>query len=233
MDKLQKIIAQSGYCSRRRAEELIKSGQVRVNGSVASIGDRADITDEITVGYTLIKPQETKTYIMLNKPQMYVTTASDEKNRRNVTELIKGVDKRLFPVGRLDMFSEGLLLMTDDGDAAYKLTHPKFEIRKTYLVESPKPLMPEEIQALKKPMHVDDFMVRAVSVVPGNNSGEVLITISEGHNRQIRKMCANVGIKVKRLIRVSEGKLQLGDLPAGKWRYLTDKEIEWIKSLGK
>lgn len=229
-ERLQKIISAAGLMSRRAAEEYIEAGRVKLNGEVAKLGDKAEETDVITVDGKPLPCAGGKTYIMLNKPRGYVTTMSDEKGRKNVTELICG-QGRVYPVGRLDMYSEGLLIMTNDGDFANTLMHPSHEFKKTYRTWVQGEDVGIAVEYLRGELDIGDYIVRAdnvdiESLIPGG--AVLLITISEGRNRQVRKMCACVGLKVTRLMRISEGPLELGTLPIGKWRHLTESEIKSI-----
>ena len=228
-ERLQKIIASAGLMSRRAAEELIAAGKVRVNGVTAALGEKADpMRDRITVNGKTLAPSEEKVYIMLNKPRGYVTTMHDEKGRRTVAELVSGIGLRLYPVGRLDMDSEGLLLMTNDGELANRLMHPRGGAEKCYRTT----VTGEDIRAaaeeLKKSMLIDGYRTRGaqVEIERLTEGGAVLlITIGEGRNRQVRKMCEQVGLRVTRLCRIREGGLELGGLKSGKWRELTRAEI--------
>ena len=228
-ERLQKLISAAGIASRRGAEELILAGRVLVNGVPASLGQSADPeTDEILVdGKALSTPGE-RTYILLNKPRGYVTTLRDERGRPTVAELVKDVGKRLYPVGRLDMDSDGLLLMTDDGEFANALMHPSREVTKTYRtcvsgdVGSALPL-------LRQAMDIDGYRIQPAQVHMVED-GVLEIVIHEGRNRQVRKMCAAAGLKVRRLTRTAEGPLRLGELPVGHWRYLSENEIEALKN---
>lgn len=229
-ERLQKIISAAGLMSRRAAEEYIEAGRVKLNGVIAKLGDKAEETDVITVDEKPLPRIEGRTYIMLNKPCGYVTSMSDEKRRRNVTELIKG-QGRVYPVGRLDMYSEGLLIMTNDGDFANTLMHPSHEFRKTYRTWVRGEDIGLAVEHLRGELDIGDYIVQAdnvdiESLIPGG--AVLLITISEGRNRQVRKMCACVGLKITRLMRVSEGPLELGALPIGKWRHLTESEIRAV-----
>lgn len=230
-ERLQKIISASGLMSRRAAEECISAGRVTVNGKKAMLGDKAEMNSDIILldGKKLPSVGE-KIYIMLNKPKGYVTTMSDEKGRRDVTELVK-IPQRVYPVGRLDMYSEGLLIMTNDGDFANKLMHPSHNIIKTYRTWVQGEDVGESTEYLRGELEIDGCIVQAESVefeslFPGG--AVLLISIGEGRNRQVRKMCACCGLKVTRLMRISEGPLELGDLKPGKWRKLTDEEIASI-----
>lgn len=232
-ERLQKIIAGAGLTSRRGAEALVSAGRVTVNGFAAVLGQQADPeTDDIRVDGERVALRRDKVYIMLNKPRGYVTTLKDEKGRKTVAELVSGAGRRLFPVGRLDMDSEGLLVMTDDGDAANVLMHPAHGVRKTYLVWVEGADMDAGLAALRRPVELDGRTVRAdaVSVVTRDGGrAQLEMTISEGRNRQIRRMCDAAGLRVSRLQRVAEGPLRLGDLPPGRWRLLTGEEVAALK----
>ena len=231
-ERLQKILSARGICSRRKAEELIQAGRVTCNGKVAVLGDTAEPdTDEIKVDGVLIPSASEYVYIMLNKPRGYVTTLSDEKGRPNAAQLVDcGV--RVYPVGRLDMDSEGLLLFTNDGEFANTLMHPKHEVDKTYrvLVDG---YTEENMERLRKPIELDGYMIRKPEVkllrTREKGQAQLLVTIHEGRNRQVRRMCAAAGMNVLRLQRIGEGKLKLGDLPLGKWRHLTPEELRFLK----
>ena len=233
-ERLQKILASRGVCSRRKAEEMIAAGRVTCNGVVASLGDSADPDiDEILLDGIALPSQDDYVYIMLNKPRGYVTTLSDEKGRKNAAQLVTDCGKRVYPVGRLDMDSEGLLLFTNDGDFANNLMHPKHEVNKTYRVVV-RGYTDQGFEKLKEPVTLDGYTIRKPDVVLERKSqtsdrAELLVTIHEGRNRQVRRMCDLAGMKVLRLIRISEGKLQLGRLPSGKWRHLTAEEVQVLK----
>jgi len=228
-EKLQKIIASAGLCSRRAAEVLIEQGRVTVNGTPARLGDRAEESDKIAVDGKPVAKAPRRTYIMLNKPRGYVTTMSDEKGRRTVAELVSDVGVRVFPVGRLDMDSEGLLIMTDDGELANRLMHPSHNVVKTYQVRVKGGSLSEAAELLRQPMEIDGHTVGPASVRllkdDGEGGGLLSVSITEGRNRQVRKMCDKAGLAVLRLKRVSEGGLSLGSLPSGKWRYLSLDEV--------
>ena len=219
--------------SRRSAEACISAGRVSVNGVTAALGDKADPdTDSILVDGAPLPSRSSKVYIMLNKPKGYVTTLKDEKGRKNVSELVRGAGVRVYPVGRLDMYSEGLLLMTNDGDFANRMMHPSHKVTKTYHTWVQGQDIGPAIEALRQPMELDGYMthpaeVELVELIPG---GAVLaISIHEGRNRQVRKMCEAVGLKLTRLRRVSEAGLELGELKSGQWRYLTEEEIRQLR----
>ena len=233
-ERLQKLISMAGLTSRRAAEEWICAGRVKVNGSVAGLGDKADPDrDEILVDGRPLRLKEEHVYLMLNKPRGYVTTLSDEKGRRTVTQLVSGCGVRVWPVGRLDMDSEGLLLLTNDGALTDALTHPRYEIEKEYLVwvkgdaEQGAPL-------LRRPMVLDrGERVDGARVTLGPSDGGVTrlsMVIRQGKNRQIRRMCAQAGLEVRRLKRVREGGVLLDwRLAPGKWRPLTEEELKTLK----
>ncbi len=232
--RLQKLIADAGLMSRRAAEEEIKSGNVSVNGHKAALGDKADSKDIITVrGKKINTNKREYVYIMLNKPRGFVCTTSDERGRKCITELIDGVDARIYPVGRLDMLSEGMILLTDDGELKNRLTHPSTSLPKLYRVKVGGSVTGTQYEALTSEMIIDDYKIKPVEVqiAEEDESGTVLkMTLVEGRNRQIRKMCEKVGLEVKRLSRVSIGNLKLDGLSVGKWRFLTDKEIAYLKA---
>lgn len=230
-ERLQKIISSAGLMSRRAAEEYISSGRVSVNGRVASLGDKADSEhDTILVDGKPLQNATERIYVMLNKPKGYVTTMSDEKGRRDVTELVRSLG-RIYPVGRLDMYSEGLLIMTNDGEFANRLMHPSHNFLKTYRTWVQGDDVGLAVEYLRGELDIGDYIVSAENVdierlIPGG--AVLLITIGEGRNRQVRKMCQCCGLKVTRLVRISEGMLELGDLPVGKWRRLTDDEVNGV-----
>ena len=232
-ERLQKILSARGLCSRRKAEEWIQAGRVSCNGVTAQLGDAADPeVDEIRIDGKLLPAREEYVYIMLNKPRGYVTTLSDEKGRLNAAQLID-CGTRVYPVGRLDMDSEGLLLFTNDGEFANRLMHPKHEVNKTYrvLVEG---FTEENLDRLGRPIELDGYVIRKPNVkllrLRDRGQAQLLVTIHEGRNRQVRRMCAAAGMNVLRLQRISEGKLKLDRLPLGKWRYLTQEEVEELKN---
>ena len=226
-ERLQKLLSAAGVCSRRTAEDYITGGRVTVNGATASLGQRADPErDEILVDGRPLGEKASPVYLLLNKPRGYVTTLSDEKGRRTVAELVKDCGVRVWPVGRLDLDSEGLLLMTNDGDLTQRLLHPAAEVDKTYLVSVYGPVegVAERLSALRELEGEAIRPARVALLRRGRETAELSITIHEGKNRQIRRMCAACGLTVKRLRRVREHTLELGDLPVGKWRYLTAAE---------
>lgn len=230
MERIQKILSAAGICSRRQAETYILAGRVTVNGVTAKLGDSADPQqDTIAVDGKAIRSAPEKIYLMLNKPRGYVTTLSDERGRRTVAELVADCGERVYPVGRLDMDSDGLLLMTNDGDFAQRLAHPSHEKEKEYCVTVAGKLSGCEgrlaaLTELEDGTPIVPAQVRVLRREAGRWT--LSVTIHQGLNRQIRRMCALVGLKVLRLQRVREGALRLGDLPEGKWRRLTQQERE-------
>ena len=228
--RLQKYFSDCGILSRRAAEAEIAAGKVLINGRVASLGDRIDPEiDVVEYHGKRIQPRADRPYLylMLNKPRGYVCTVKDEKGRRNVTELTKNVPSRVYPVGRLDMDSEGLLLLSDDGAFTNHLTHPRHEIPKIYHVTLSTPPTPEQIAMLSAPMELDGYKLLPVGIKSlSENTLEMILY--EGRNRQIRRMCESVGLKVTRLCRVAIGDLKLSPLPLGKWRYLTEEEVTYL-----
>ena len=231
-ERLQKLLSAAGLCSRRAAETYITAGRVTVNGDVAQLGWKADPErDEILVDGKPLQEKPGSVYLLLNKPRGYVTTLSDEKGRKTVAELVSGCGVRVFPVGRLDLDSEGLLIMTNDGDLMQRLLHPSGEINKTYRVTVYGETL-EAAEKLKKIRDLDGESIRPAQVEVlrrGGETAELLITIHEGKNRQIRRMCAACGLGVKRLQRIKEHSLELGDLRPGTWRYLTEDEVSALK----
>lgn len=227
-ERIQKILSQHGIASRRQAEQMILDGRVTCNGVFCTLGESADPeTDDIRVDGKPLPSAGKKVYIMLHKPKGYVTTLSDDKGRKNAAMLVGDCGQRVYPVGRLDMDSEGLLLFTNDGDFANHLMHPKHEVNKIYQVNV-NGYTTANIERLKRPIVLDGYRISPPDVdvlVTDGDSATLMITIHEGRNRQVRRMCARAGMQVKRLVRIQEGSLALGDLPAGKWRFLTDEEI--------
>ena len=229
--RLQKLIAAAGLCSRRRAEEWLEAGRVTVNGRAARVGDKADPEqDDVRLDGAPLRRQARSVCILLNKPRGYVTTLSDERGRPTVAELVRGVPERVYPIGRLDMDSEGLLLLTNDGALTQRLLHPSFRIDKTYEVDV-SGFRPGSAAALSAVRELDGEPVSPAQVTVLFRSGErarLSIVIHEGKNRQIRRMCAQCGLTVRRLRRVQEHTLSLGSLPPGKWRYLTQEELDTL-----
>lgn len=226
--RLQKILSNYGVASRRKAEQMIIDRRVRVNGNTASLGDVADDEEDvIEVDGVRLKKQPARVVLMLNKPRGYVCTLSDEKGRKNVAELVSGCGARVYPVGRLDLNSEGLLLLTNDGELANRLTHPKKEVDKVYLVWLSH-YIPGCEDSIASPIEIDGRETSPAKVETIKRDGETAllrITIHEGRNRQIRRLCERANVTVTRLRRVAEGPLRLGDLKPGQWRVLTEEEI--------
>ena len=227
-ERIQKIISQRGIASRRQAERMITEGRIICNGMQCELGQTVDpVIDEILVDGMPLPSTQKNIYIMLHKPKGFVTTLSDEKGRKNVVDLVHECGVRVYPVGRLDMDSEGLLILTNDGSFANKLMHPKHEVEKEYSVHVAN-YSPEALDKLARPIFLDGYRIAPPDVhlisVDGTNA-VVRVTIHEGRNRQVRRMCAKAGMRVKRLIRQREGSLLLGDLPYGHWRYLSANEV--------
>ena len=237
--RLQKFLAENGIASRRKSEELIESGKVKVNGRTATIGDKIDpIRDKVTVrGKTVVAVKE-KVYIMLHKPRGFITTMSDEMDRKCVAQLVKDVPVKVFPVGRLDRNSEGLLLMTNDGELSNKLTHPSSLVNKTYRVTVGGTVSDEQIDTLSIGVDIDGdgrlTLPCDVFVIERKPDRTVLnFIIHEGRNRQIRKMCEKVGLEVLRLKRTEIAGVKLGMLGQGKWRNLNEKELKHLNNVSQ
>ena len=224
-ERLQKLLSAAGLCSRRTAEEYIEAGRVTVNGRAAKLGDKADLgRDTVALDGTEIGPAAEPVYLMLNKPRGYVTTLADEQGRKTVAELVSGCGVRVWPVGRLDLDSEGLLILTNDGALTHRLIHPSHEVDKQYLV-----MVAGDVEAalpiLSRPMELDGIAL-APAKVDRLGPNVLSVTIHEGRNRQVRRMCDQAGLTVKALRRVREGGVQLGGLKLGQWRHLTEEERE-------
>lgn len=232
MERLQKILSARGVASRRRAEELIAAGRVTVDGVIAHLGDCADDREQVIALDGQPLPEQGKpVYLLLNKPRGYVTTLSDEKGRPNAAQLVADCGSRVYPVGRLDMDSEGLLLFTNDGALANRLMHPKHAVDKTYLVWTTGYVPGAEVR-LSQPIVLDGYPIRPPKVTLEKAQGDKArfrITIHEGRNRQIRRMCQTAGLQVTRLRRVREGAIRLGDLKPGAWRFLSEEEIRSLQ----
>ena len=228
-ERLQKLISAAHLASRRAAEQMILDGRVTVNGLTAELGQTANpAVDVILVDGKPLTLSGRKVYIMLNKPRGYVTTLSDEQGRRTVAELVEDMGVRVFPVGRLDLNSDGLLLLTDDGALANALMHPAHEVDKTYRTEVEGDV-DAALPILRSSLEIDGYRIRPAEVTI-EGDGVLNITIHEGRNRQVRKMCEKASLRVRRLTRIAEGPLRLGELPVGKWRYLTENEIKTLKN---
>lgn len=231
-ERIQKILSERGVCSRRAAEKLISGGRVSVNGRTASLGDGADaVADEILLDGRPIPIAPQKIYVMLNKPRGYVTTASDDRGRRTAAGLVSGCGGRVYPVGRLDMDSEGLLLLTNDGELTNALTHPRNEVEKVYeaLVSGDAAAALPRLRTMTE-LEGERICPPDAEISGREGGGTVLtVTIHEGKNRQVRRMCSACGLSVLRLRRVREGTLSLGGLPSGKWRFLNPDEVLSLK----
>ena len=232
-ERLQKILSAAGACSRRAAESYILAGRVTVNGETAQLGQKADPTRDVIMldGVRIGAPEEEFLYFMLHKPVGYVTTLSDEQGRPSVADLIRDIPTRVWPVGRLDQNSEGLLLLTNDGDVTHKLLHPSFRVEKEYHVWVTGSIE-RALPILRGPLKIDGQLLAPAKIdvlSDEGDKGKLCFIIHHGKKRQVRRMCAAGSLKVKRLQRVREGELLLGDLPEGKWRPLTAQEVQYIK----
>ena len=232
-ERLQKLLSAAGVASRRKAEELIREGRVRVNGNTAQLGDTADRREDIIeVDGKRLPKLPTRRYLLLYKPRGYVTTLSDEQGRKTVAELVADCGERVYPVGRLDLGSEGLLLMTNDGELANRMMHPRNEVDKTYIAYVTGYRDGAE-ELLRRPIELDGRPIKTPKVRLISRKGDVAVLeviIHEGRNRQVRRMCEAADLKVTRLKRVAEGCLRLGDLKPGAWRELTAEETEQLLS---
>ncbi len=233
-ERIQKILSACGVASRRQAEQMILDGRVRVNGNTARLGDRVVAGEDVVeVDGKALRRRPAPVYLMLNKPRGYVTTMHDEQGRKDVAGLVADCPQRVYPVGRLDLNSEGLLLMTNDGAAANRLMHPSGQVEKVYLAWVAG-YCPGAEALLRRPMMLEGRRLRPakVSLKHSQDAAALLeIRISEGRNRQVRRMCEAAGMHVTRLKRIAEGSLELGDLPPGRWRYLTEGEIQYLQNL--
>lgn len=228
MERLNKYIASCGICSRRKADELIQCGKVEVNGKIITeLGYKVEEKDIVKVNGRIISKEEEKVYIMLNKPKGYVTTSNEQFGRKSVLNLINE-NVRVYPIGRLDMYTEGLLLLTNDGDFANKVMHPKNEIEKVYEVTTSTEITDSQIKSLESGVDIGDYVTKEAKVKKISKD-KFEITIHEGKNRQVRRMCETVKIKLLNLKRVQEGKLTLGTLQTGKYRYLTEEEKNMVE----
>ena len=231
--RLQKFLSECGIASRRKSEELIAAGKVKVNGHPAAIGDKVDpYRDWVSVaGKKVVWQKGNRIYIMLHKPRGYVTTMQDEYGRRCVADLVDEIPEKIYPVGRLDRDSEGMLLLTNDGDFANKMMHPSTHVPKTYRVTIRPPVTQEQLEQMRGGIVIDGVktLPAQVEILEESPTRVVLeVIISQGRNRQIRKMCQTLGLEVTRLKRTAIGSLKLGMLPAGKWRELEDKEVRML-----
>lgn len=235
--RLQKFLANQGICSRRKAEEHILNGDVEVNGKVVTeLGTKIDSEkDEVKLKGKKVKKEEKKVYILLNKPIGYVTTTKDQFDRDTVLDLVK-VSERILPVGRLDMYTSGALILTNDGEFIYRVTHPKYEIEKTYNVTVKGIITKEEVDKLKQGVKIDDYIsgqakVKVLKIDKENDISRIEITIHEGKNREVRKMCNSIGKKVLALHRSKIENISVKNLKIGEWRYLTDKEVVQFRKM--
>ncbi len=235
--RLQKHLSECGIASRRKAEELIEQGKVKINGHIASLGAKVDPKrDKVTVRGKAVVPVNEKIYIMLNKPRGYITTMRDELGRKNVSELTADAGARLFPVGRLDRDSEGLLIMTNDGDFANKLTHPSSHVNKTYRVTVRGNADEEQILQMKEGISLDGKKTLPCDCFVAERKADrtvLIFIIHEGRNRQIRRMCEAVGLEVMRLKRTEIAGVKLGMLPQGKWRPLNEREMRRLTGVSQ
>ena len=227
MDRINKYIASCGVCSRRKAEEYVLSGRVKVNDIIIKdLAYKVKEEDIIKIDDNIINKEEKKVYIMLNKPKGYVTTSHEQFGRKSVLDLIDE-DVRVYPIGRLDMYTEGLLLLTNDGNFANKLMHPKNKIDKKYIVTSKEKITQNQKELLESGVNIGDYITRPAKVnILTNNQFEIII--SEGKNRQVRRMCEAVRVNLTNLKRIQIGNINLGNLQTGKYRYLSDEEIKSI-----
>ena len=229
-ERLQKLLSAAGVCSRRTAEAYLTAGRVQVNGRPAGVGDKADPErDRITLDGIPVGGQASLVYLMLNKPRGYVTTLSDEQDRKTVQDLVSDCGIRVWPVGRLDLDSEGLLLLTNDGALTNRLIHPRHQVEKEYLVRVEGDIA-GALPVLRGRMELDGVPL-APAQVERVGPSLLSVTIHQGKNRQVRRMCVQAGLKVRMLRRIREGPLLLGGLPVGKWRFLTEEECRKLKKL--
>ena len=238
--RLQKFLSDAGVMSRRAAEKAISEGRIKVNGKPAVTGMKIDpANDLVTADGRRVTCNPSYTYIALNKPSGFLTTVSDDRNRPTVASLVSGCGKRVYPCGRLDMYSEGLLLLTDDGDVANRIMHPSHSIPKQYIATVTAHLTDGDIRDIGTPFELDGYMLRPFEVKlegyvqdkSGKTFTELRFTLHEGRNREIRNICAHHGLKISRLIRISVGNITLDGIDPGKWRYLTGDEIEYLKGI--
>lgn len=232
--RLNKFIAASGITSRRKADELIKNGDISINGvQITELGTEVLENDIVTYKGKIINEESSKIYIMLNKPSKYLSSVSDDRDRKTVLDLVKDkYSERLYPVGRLDYDTEGLLILTNDGEITNKLTHPRHHIKKTYFVRTDKPITKDIISNLENGVLIDDYITKKATInFNSKNNTQCEITIGEGKNRQVRKMFASQGLEVVYLKRISMGNLKLGSLTIGNFRELTKDEVEYLKSI--
>jgi 23S rRNA pseudouridine2605 synthase len=231
--RLNKFIANAGVTSRRKSDELIAQGVVKVNGKVVKdLGTKISLTDKVTMNGNPVNIKEKKTYILLNKPNDYITTTNDEKSRRTVMELIN-IHERVYPVGRLDRKTTGVLLLTNDGEVANRLMHPKYEVAKEYKVEIDKPINDLQLQKLVKGVDLEDGKAQASEVYTGKNAREVYIIVHEGRNHLVRRMIESLGFEVVHLDRIRYGFLTKEGLKRGEWRSLKSSEVLALQEMVK
>lgn len=225
MERLNKYIASCGVCSRRKADELIQEGRVKINDIiVTNLGEKVEVNDIVKVDNKVISKEEKKVYIALNKPKGYVTTNSDQFDRKSVIDLIHE-EVRVYPIGRLDMYTEGLLLLTNDGEFSNKLMHPRNKIEKTYIVITDTNVTDKQLENLRSGVDIGDYITKPAKARKISKD-KIEIIISEGKNRQVRRMCESVNINLLNLKRVQVGNIKLENLQSGKYRYLTEEEIK-------
>ena len=236
--RINKYIALCGVASRRKAEELILAGKVKVNDNIVTeLSYQVDEeNDVVKVDDKIIKEENKLVYILLNKPEGYITTVKDQFDRESVLDLVTDIKERVYPIGRLDYETSGLLLLTNDGDLTYKLTHPKHEVDKTYVARVKGKLTPDEIKMFKSGLKIEDYVtapakLKVIRYDEKTNVSLLEIKIHEGKNRQVRKMCKAINHPVLRLKRTAMGKIRIGECEIGKYRYLTEDEIKYLKNL--
>ena len=236
MERLQKVMAHAGIASRRKSEEIIESGRVKVNGEVVKeLGTKVTLNDQITVDGIPIE-RETKIYVLLNKPRETISTVDDDKNRETVVQLVQGVEERIYPVGRLDWDTTGALLLTNDGDLSYKLTHPSFEFPKTYVVKAKGQMQKKDAAVLARGIKLDGAkpapaQVSVLSYDRPSNTTMARITLHEGRNHQVKNMFKEIGFPVEKLTREKFGFLTTDGLQSGDWRFLTPHEVRQLEHL--
>ncbi len=235
--RLQKFMADCGVASRRKCEEIILSGRVSVNGEIVDeLGTKVSKKDVVSVNGKVLKPKEENTYILLHKPEGYITTVEDQYDRPTVIDILDDQlqERRLFPVGRLDYDTSGLLLLTNDGELTFKLTHPKHDVKKVYIARVEGVPTEEELRQFRNGLVIDGYKTAKAEIVIAKNDGDfssLKISIKEGKNRQVRKMCENIGHRVVGLKRIATGELFLGELKRAEYRHLTEEEVKYLKNL--
>ena len=236
--RINKYIALCGVASRRKAEELILAGKIKVNDNIVTeLSYQVDEeNDVVKVDDKIIKEENKLVYILLNKPEGYITTVKDQFDRESVLDLVTDIKERVYPIGRLDYETSGLLLLTNDGDLTYKLTHPKHEVDKTYVARVKGKLTPDEIKMFKSGLKIEDYVtapakLKVIRYDEQRDSSLLEIKIHEGKNRQVRKMCKAINHPVLRLKRTAMGKIRIGECEIGKYRYLTEDEVKYLKSI--